>query len=115
MFIVRRIPLSNSKPLAELKKFNSGVLLPSVTRQPEYIMLNKGSHKKVTLICYRVGVMTFSLGALSRFLSHGPNILTMGCEPSWGEGSSLKTNDAAFPLKDCLIKMAAVFIPPSNQ
>ena len=63
MFIVRRIPLSNSKPLAELKKFNSGDLLPSVTRQPEYIMLNKGSNKKVTLICYRVGVMTFSLGA----------------------------------------------------
>ena len=46
MFIVRRIPLSNSKPLAELKKFNSGDLLPSVTRQPEYIMLNKGSNKK---------------------------------------------------------------------
>ena len=99
MFIVRRIPLSNSKPLAELKKFNSGDLLPSVTRQPEYIMLNKGSNKKVTLICYRVGVMTFSLGALSRFLSHGPNILTMGCEPSRGRVGVSKLMTLLSPSK----------------
>ena len=42
-------------------------------------MLNKGDYKKLTLICYRAGVMTFSLAdPYLRFLSHGPNILTMG-------------------------------------
>ena len=57
-------------------------------------MLNKGSSKKVTLICYRAGVMTFSLATVSRFYPTGQ------ISSPWGEGDRgwvLKTNDAASP------------------
>ena len=77
-------------------------------------MLNKGLQKGYIDLLSRWSYDFFARCPISLFIPRA-KYPHHGVRAKPGEGWSLKTNDAAFPLKDCLIKMAAVFIPPSNQ